>query len=236
MRTKTIFRLAAVCAALAVVVSAFAGPIDTGMHEKAMQITSPHIAADLKLTADQVSETNKIVTEYSSTYEELTAKIQKGTPDLADGYVSQMDKIKRETEGKLLAVLTGPQKARVRQFVIQEIGTDALGDDSIARELALNAKQTTQIRAILGKTKRLHDIYDTAINDAVDKVPPPVGADDGALRDYAKLREEAIQSLEPQRKAWLIQKDTGDRQILALLNAVQKKKWLAMPGKPLKGA
>jgi hypothetical protein len=237
MIRKTLFRLAATAAAFAVVAASFGGLVDSSMLDTAMQITSPHIATDLKLTPAQASEVGRIVAAFNSDYEELVKKMG-ATADQSDARQADMNKIaqlKTGAEEKLLALLTPSQKNRMRQLVIQAIGTEALSDDSISREVGLNAAQVAKIRAILDSEVKASDAYDTAVSDAIAKIPDP-GSDDAALRAYAKKQEDVMKSMKPRHQQLLNMKAAGDKQIRALMNPTQLKKWLALPGKPLKTA
>jgi hypothetical protein len=231
MKIRLLIRWAASLAAICTVAAAFAGPGATLLQRNVAMIASPDVALDLKLSAAQASQRDEILMAYQDARENIVSKIQGGDEDA--GY-KELGKAQEQLEVKLLSLLTPPQVNRLKQIGIQQEGIAALQDDAVAKDLALTAAQRVKIKLIEDATAKAQDDYQAALGEALAKLGDP-GTDNDAIKAYTVKQAAVVKSMKPREKQFLTVKGAGDKQILALLTPVQRKKWTAMHGKPLNG-
>jgi hypothetical protein len=229
---RGISKLAATAVALAIVAGAFAGP-RTLLQRVSVMITSPDIYLDLKLSGAQLGQCSQIAQGHQNAIEAIGKKYEGATGDQNNAFQSDLDKEGEEFGGKLLAILTPAQTARLKQIALQQVGIFALAEDAPARDLGISPAVQAKVVAIQAKVAKAQNSYEDAVSDALAKIPDPEN-NETAFKAYLAKQEAIRKSMRPQEKVASDAKLAGVNQTLALLTPAQKAKWKTMLGKPFK--
>lgn len=229
-------RLRPIAVAAALLVAAISFGAESLLQRSAQEIASPNIALDLGLTATQKTDRDKLFAEYQLKRDSVVPKTDVKT-DQADALNAEIAKLLVALDTKLLALLTEHQRSRLLQIAIQEQGVNALLDDAVAKQVGLTPAQRGKVKVIVDGVAQSLEEYQTAVGEALSKLPDPASDKKADIEAYEKKQVLIIQTLVPQKKIYENIKASGDKQVLALLTPVQRKKWDGMQGKPVrKGA
>lgn len=109
-------------------------------------------------------------------------------------------------ETRLAAMLTPPQRVRLRQLTLQSIGASAALQPRVAAQLGLTANQRGRLTNAVGDANE-------AVANRLGK-----GMSQSSMVEMTRLQSEA--------------KAQGNRALLAILTPAQRTKWRAMLGRP----
>jgi len=199
-------------------------------------IASPNVARDIKLTPEQLAAANKLFAAFQASRTEKVNKIESAPPDKVEAMNAEIGHMVADLDTRLLGLLTLPQKQRLLEIGVQQEGASALLDDLVAQKVGLNASQKNKIRTILGRVEKAQDDYQTAVAEAMSKVPDPKYKKQSDIDAYYKAkREEVAFQFSPQENRFEAEKTAGDKEIFELMTPAQQKRWFALHGKPLGG-
>lgn len=122
----------------------------------------------------------------------------------------------QKSQAECLALLTAPQKARLRQITIQQMGAQAMYNPEIKKELGLSDSQT----------KRISDLMQQSFRN--------VFAGRQRKPGERPSREQAMKQMEEFAKKQQAAKAKVDADAVKVLTPAQQSKWKAMKGKPFK--
>lgn len=122
----------------------------------------------------------------------------------------------QKAQAECLALLSAPQKARLRQITIQQMGAQAMYNPEIKKELGLNDSQT----------KRIGDLMQQSFRNIFAGAPGKPGE--------RPSREQAMKQMEEFAKKQQAAKAKVDAEAVKVLTSAQQSKWKAMKGKPFK--
>lgn len=122
----------------------------------------------------------------------------------------------QKVQSECLALLSPPQKARLRQITIQQMGAQAMYNPEIRKELGLTESQAKKISAIMQQNFR------------------SVFAGSPGKQGEKRTREDAMKQMQEFAKKQAAAKDKVDSQALKVLTPAQQSKWKALKGKPFK--
>ncbi len=191
------------------------------------------IQTELKITEAQRSKLNTYGTQFNNQQKAYMAemekkeKVKKGSakPDQAREF-----KMVTDLKSKVLSCLSAPQIKRLREISLQAIGVTALGDNTIAAKVGLNATQKKSIQTLL--TKGLADV-DKIKMDADTKakagIPKPTNQKefDAAQKKY----QDRMKNLGPAAESKI--EDIRQRTIkttIAVLTPAQNQIWRTLLG------
>lgn len=122
----------------------------------------------------------------------------------------------QKSQAECLALLSAPQKARLRQITIQQLGAQAMYNPEIKKELGLNDSQT----------KRIGDLMQETFRKVFAGSPRKLGE--------KPSREQTMKQMEDFAKKQQAAKAKVDDEAAKVLTPAQLSKWKAMKGKPFK--
>lgn len=156
------------------------------------------IQDDLKLTADQKDKLTALRMEGRGAGGGRQGRGQNATPEEQ----AAARKAAQERDDKFEAVLNADQKKRLGEIKLQARGASAVGDEAVAKELALTDNQKSQVKTIA----------DAVQKKRADLGPPQQG---GGQEYFTQIQK--------------ITTDAND-EYLAVLTPEQKTKFTAMQG------
>ena len=136
--------------------------------------------------------------------------------------MEEMRKKHEQAQQQVLASLTAPQKARLRQITLQMYGAAVISHPEISRELGITADQKKKLAAVQAQnTEEMRKAF-----------PPLTPPGKGAKREeFRKHHEMSMSRMQQQMSKVSEIRKRADARIVAILTAVQKKKWQQMVGK-----
>lgn len=233
MMRRTLLHIAVFLAAAAIAAVAVAEPQESLLQRTAQRIASPNVAVDLGLSKAQTADRDKLFAAFQVDRTALVEKILAAPADRQDALNGELGKLQSDLDGRLLALLTAGQQRRLLQIGVQEEGSEALLDDMVSREVGLSVAQLAKIRTVYDKVLKAQDDYQSALGEALAKIPDPKPNDTAAMDAYVEKQKAVVASLKPKEKAFLDAKTAGNKQIFNLMTPQQQKKWFALHGKPL---
>lgn len=145
---------------------------------KALLLRNEDVQKELDLVDDQKEQLGKIAEEGRGGRGGRGAFNQDATPEERAKALEELRARQQETEKKVEAVLTAPQKTRLNEIWLQAAGTAALSNPEIAKELGISDEQKTKLDAVRQESL-------TAMREAFQGGGPP------DREEMQKLRKEA---------------------------------------------
>lgn len=169
-------------------------------------LMAPNVQKDLKLSDEQVGKVQDTLREVREKHQDDYAALRDASNDERPAKMAALNKTVNDEVKKALS-FTDEQSKRFDQIALQQRGTQAFMEPSVAGKLKLTDEQKSQIREI---------------NESMR------GQFGGAFNKDASKEERA----EAQRKMFAMRKETMTK-AMAVLNDDQKKTWKELTGEPV---
>ena len=170
-------------------------------------VQRPDVQKDLKMTDDQKKAVAKIQEDNQAAMRTRMEAMRNGGGGGGDreAMMAEFQKMQKETDAKVKAVLTPEQQTRLKQINIQMGGSRVVFREEVQKELAFTDEQKKKLTSL-----------QTAMNEANQAIMQ-------RMRDQEITREE-VQELQAKNNK------TMDEEIAKVLTAEQKTKLEAMKG------
>jgi RNA polymerase sigma factor (sigma-70 family) len=189
---------------------------------KLAPLTQKAVQQELKLTREQQKKLQDLQARQQEGLRRVIAGLRPETfLQDADALQKKLEELGTKAEKAVDDLLTGDQRARLKEISLQQRGGHALTDAEVAEALQLTEEQRQKVQAIQADAAKEMQGLGAREMQGLFQSPSPV-AMQNAYQRIAKKMEE-------------ITKDTGDK-LLDLLTTDQKAKWKELTGKPFQSA
>lgn len=195
------------------------------------------VQKEIGLTEKQRATMNRFADAYNTEMKALGEKARKADPKSPPKDLDpRASAAYRKLRAGVLKELSAAQIKRLREITLQEVGTPALADPKIAKQVGLPEAKRKQIEGIFSAgAKQARALerqeMDKALADLRKKKPKTEKEANELMQEAGKRAEEVRKKIEPRIRGFRREAET---KALALLDAGQQSKWAALRGKPFK--
>ena len=186
----------------------------------AFLLMNPAVRAQVKLQSSQESAVATAADNYSAQQMRLlTSK-------------NAIEREIRENDAKFakaaLTAISPQQRKELLALAVKKVGTPALADKDLAKQLGLTKNQTTKIGGLLqARTERL-EVLDEMIAKGLDYIPKPKKGE--TTERYDGERAAMVKAYDAERQKLKKDTDAIDAKIVATLTASQRSQWKSWAG------
>ena len=155
-------------------------------------------------------------------------------PANAPKFEKQLDELGDTLSADVLKVLSIPQRKRVREIALQQVGLPALVQTGVAADLKLTQAQKSQLQALFRAFDKRSEDFDALAAQRLQAIPKP--KDPSGMPEYERKRLEAVKAMRPEEESLERARREMEAKALAVLSQEQRAAWTALLGKPFQMA
>ncbi len=197
-------------------------------------LQNKQVQTELGISAGQLKQMNVFADDFNKKAKAYQAEVLKkagNDPKKVKPDSARESAMLSDLKTKVINLLNPVQLKRLRELSLQAVGVTALGDDTVAQRVGINATQKTQIRGFVkagldAANKILMEVERTS---RAGIVQPKSDAEAKKANDvYQGRRQAEMKKVSPQLQK--IRQGTIDK-VMAVLTPAQKKTWKDLLGK-----
>mgnify|MGYP007132075392 FL=1 len=195
------------------------------------------VQKEVGLTEKQRATMNRFADAYNTEMKALGEKARKADPKNPPKDLDpRASAAYRKLRAAVLKELTAAQLKRLREITLQEVGTPALADPKVAKQVGLSEAKRKQIEGIFSaganKASALErQEMDKALADLRKKKPKTEKEANDLMQEAGKRADQVRTKIETRIRAF---RRDAESKALSVLDATQKTKWATLQGKPFK--
>lgn len=193
------------------------------------------VQKEIGLSEKQRATMNKFADAYNTEIKALGEKARKADPKNPPKDLDpRASAAYRKLRAAVLKELSATQLKRLREITLQEVGTPALADPKVARQIGLPDAKRKQIEGIFSNGAKQASALerqemDKALADLRKKKPKTEKEANELMQEAGKRAEQVRAKIEPRIRAF---RRDAETKALAILDAIQKTKWAGLKGRP----